>query len=266
MCIILACEPNHRPDVRTIERCWMANPDGAGAMWSADGVVHISKGYMQLDEFLDLVDYIPRDAPCVMHMRIGTSGGYGPEVTHPYPITSDLNALHALDVDAPLGIAHNGILPYKGNDALGISDTVEYIQKVVAPLADTSKVKHQGGLAVSGAARKRLKASSKRSRLAILDADGDMRLTGAGWESVCRGVRASNDSWRPTYPRYTWIPCESEDWADDYDFDVDPWETWDARGELPIGCQLCDAYRDCREWGPTCYLPALTGGEYTETL
>lgn len=246
MCIIIACESGHRPDDRTIARSWSVNPDGGGVMWASDGTVHVSKGYMDLPAYLDCIHSIPTDCPAVLHMRIGTSGGYGPTVTHPYPVTADLDALHALDVDCPVGIAHNGILPYKSDDSRGISDTVAYIQQVVAPLSRTDKVRKQGGLAKSPTARKRLKATSRGSRLAVLDASGAMRLTGDGWETVSRGVHASNSSWS----RYI-VDLDVDDWADEYDADDYGAWSYDAPWHMAT-CEGCDDYDACHALGWLC--------------
>lgn len=260
MCIIIACDSNHRPDDRTITRSWLANPDGGGMMWADGQTVHISKGYMRLDEYMDAIHAVPVDCPLVLHMRIGTSGGYGPEVTHPYPVTDDLNALHALDVDCPVGIAHNGVLPCKSDDVAGVSDTVAYIMQVVAPLARSRKVQAQGGLAVSQAARKRLKATSRGSRLAVLDAQGHMRMTGEGWQSMGKGLHASNGSWRQT-AWHRWIDCDVEDVCDDWDM-----------ADLPTICEDCQEYRECLYYGPWCDEATLAdlaeiaaGGDYTVT-
>lgn len=263
MCIIIACDSNHRPDDRTIARSWAANPDGGGMMWADGGTVHISKGYMRLDDYMDAIHTVPVDCPMVLHMRIGTSGGFGPEVTHPYPVTTDLDALHALDVDCPVGIAHNGVLPYETDDTAGISDTVAYIMQIVAPLAQSRKVQKQGGLARSQAARKRLKATSQGSRLAILDARGNLRMIGEGWQSMGKGLHASNGSWHQT--AWTkWIDCEVED-CDDWDF-----------AKLPAICESCSEYKECRYYGPWCDEDTLAelervsdfadiGGDYTVT-
>ena len=247
MCIILSCDPHCRPDAETLRRCWDSNPDGGGVMWCEGGKVEIVKGLMTFRDLLAAVDYAPDDSPLVVHMRIGTSGGYGAEVTHPYPITSKIDALHALDVESTYGIAHNGVLPYPTDDAAGISDTVYYVQHVVAKIATKKSVRKRGGICQCHTAKRRLADTSKGSRLALLDYMGNVLLVGHGWQTVTTGIQASNGTWRtPRWGRYY-------SFLDDADDDGDAL-AWDDDG-LPYysdSCKWCDAWDDCKSWGPMC--------------
>ena len=241
MCIILTCDSNHRPTASTIDTCWHGNPDGAGYAYATGSEVVISKGYMALRDFKAALSRVPETAPLILHFRIGTSGGYGPEVTHPYPVTSDLAALHALDVECPVAIAHNGILPYDADDERGISDTVAYVMRVVSRVARQRPVRDHGGLCKSPKARRALRRTSQGSRLALIDAAGHLLRIGDGWETVAPGVYASNSSWRPYKARYSSLYG-----AFDYDeCDADYYE-------LPNYCYGCDAYDYCKEEGPFC--------------
>lgn len=270
MCIILSCAPGARPSRELLSDCWNNNPDGGGLMYDHGGVVHVSKGYMNFSDLATAIDRVPSDAHLIVHMRIGTSGGYGPEVTHPYPITRDLELLHALDLVCPVAIAHNGVLPYPSDEALGISDTVAYVSSEVARIASMRRVRSGGGLARSSKARDLLKATSKGSRLAVLDGSGHVRLTGDGWEGVTRGIQASNGSWR--YRRWG-RGCVVDDWDD-----FDPWDDWGTDGApLPEtrdlaelmerwGCAGCDCCEDCYHYGTLCGLETIGGDEREESL
>lgn len=241
MCIILTCDANRRPTAETIETCWCGNPDGAGYAYATGAGVVISKGYMTLHDFTSALADVPGDVPLILHFRIGTSGGYGPEVTHPYPVTSDLTALHALDVECPVAIAHNGILPYDSDDAAGVSDTVAYIQRVVSRMARQRLVRDHGGLCKSTKARRALRRTSQGSRLALIDAAGHLLRIGDGWETITPGVYASNGGWRPIKARYASRhgAFGYSDRASDY-------------YDLPDYCSWCDAYEYCKETGPFC--------------
>lgn len=237
MCIILTCDPDRRPTSETIETCWVANPDGAGYAYATGDKVVISKGYMDLDDFEWALRHVPENVPLILHFRIGTSGGYGPEVTHPYPVTSSLEALHALDVEAPVAIAHNGILPYPSDDAQGISDTVAYVMRVVSRVARQRPVIDHGGLCRSSKARRTLRLTSKGSRLALIDAAGHLLRIGEGWETVRPGVYASNGGW-----------CYKPHYASLYG----RFGYYDSGYDLPEYCIGCDAYECCKETGPFC--------------
>ena len=238
MCIILTCDANRRPDADTIETCWRVNPDGAGYAYATGSEVVISKGYMDFEEFSFALSRVPQDVPLILHFRIGTSGGYGPEVTHPYPVTADLTALHALDLEAPVAIAHNGILPYDADDTRGISDTIAYIRRVVSRVARQRSVIDHGGLCKSAKARHALRRTSKGSRLALIDAAGHLLRIGEGWETVSPGVYASNSGWRCKARYASLYGCIGSPYRDTYD--------------LPSYCCGCDAYDYCAETGPFC--------------
>ena len=115
MCIILACESNRRPSEDVLQTCWLYNPDGAGIAYPEGGGVHVEKGLMSYDEFAFAYAAMPYDVPCLIHFRIGTSGGTDPAtmaaLTHPFGVCSDLERVLYPD-GAPLVMAHNGILPY----------------------------------------------------------------------------------------------------------------------------------------------------------
>lgn len=140
MCII-ACKPIgiDMPDADTITNMWYSNPDGAGFMYNHDGRVHISKGYMKLDKFLEAIDKLAKKIDLtrtgvVMHFRITTHGGTKPENTHPFPVSDSLPMLRKLTVSAKLGVAHNGIIDITPRSK-DISDTMEYVMSQLAPLS-----------------------------------------------------------------------------------------------------------------------------------
>ena len=231
MCIILACESNHRPSEDVLQTCWLHNPDGAGIAYPEGGVVRVDKGLMTYDEFLSAYAAMPAYVPCLIHFRIGTSGGTDAAtmeaLTHPFGVCSDLG--HVLDPDgAPLVMAHNGILPYP-SDALH-SDTVTYAQTVLAPMRMTS----------CGAVRRnlrRIRKTSKASRLAFIDAAGDTVVVGAGWENVCPGVRASNAGWCPS--RWIYAPDYYDEW-------LEPQEREEREYAATLmGCEGCAALEEC---------------------
>lgn len=243
MCVILTCDAGKRPDNHILKNCWSSNPDGAGFAYATGACVVLSKGYMDYLSLEDALRTVPDAAPLIIHFRIGTSGGYGPEVTHPYPVTSDLTALHALDVECPVAIAHNGILPYDSDDARGVSDTVAYIQRVVSRVARQKTVRAHGGLCTSAKARMALRRTGRGSRLALIDAAGHLLRIGEGWETVAPGIYASNGTWRPLKVRHSSLyGCFGYDWHDEDS----------GHYALPDYCYGCESYESCMDYGPFC--------------
>ena len=233
MCIILACESNRRPSEDVLQTCWLHNPDGAGIAYPEGGGVRVEKGLMCYDEFVFAYAAMPYGVPCLIHFRIGTSGGTGPDtmaaLTHPFGVCSDLERVLYPD-GAPLVMAHNGILPYP-SDAIH-SDTVTYAQTVLAPMH----------MASCGAVRRnirRIRKTSKASRLAFIDASGDVVVIGAGWENVSEGVRASNSGWRAS----RWV---RDSWPGDGYAGAQDLEERRYASSL-IGCDECECLEDCLE-------------------
>lgn len=141
MCVI-AIKPKgvDMIDDQTIKDMWDTNSDGAGFMYlNKDNDVIINKGYMVYEEFLknvkeiDDVDDI-KETPLILHFRITTHGGTSPENTHPFPVSTQVDHLKALDVKAHLAMAHNGVIS-SVNTADDLSDTQIFIKDIIAPLS-----------------------------------------------------------------------------------------------------------------------------------
>ena len=113
MCVICASPAGVRqPSIPEIERMFHRNPHGAGYMYARGGKVIIHKGFMNLDDFVTAIlneQFTALDS-VVYHFRISTQAGVNPEMTHPFPLTNQLEYMKELDVKCGCGIAHNGII------------------------------------------------------------------------------------------------------------------------------------------------------------
>ena len=113
MCIICVSPKRVRqPNVTTIRRMFQNNPDGAGYMVARDGKVIISKGFMNVDEYIEAIraEHFTAKDPVVYHFRISTQAGVNPEMTHPFPLSNRIEHMKVLDVECSCGVAHNGII------------------------------------------------------------------------------------------------------------------------------------------------------------
>ncbi|MBR3240919.1 MAG: hypothetical protein IKF99_21095 [Oscillospiraceae bacterium] len=113
MCIICVSPKRVRqPNVTTIRRMFRNNPDGAGYMVARDGKVTISKGFMDVDEYIEAIraEHFTAKDPVVYHFRISTQAGVNPEMTHPFPLSNRIEHMKVLDVECSCGVAHNGII------------------------------------------------------------------------------------------------------------------------------------------------------------
>ncbi len=113
MCIICVSKYGVlEPTEQELYTMFQNNPHGAGYMVARYGMVKISKGYMDFDEFLNAVQkecFTEKDS-VVYHFRISTQAGVSPEMTHPFPLSNRLPRMEKLDTTCRIGVAHNGII------------------------------------------------------------------------------------------------------------------------------------------------------------
>ena len=190
MCIICVSPKGIRqPSIATIRTMFQRNPHGAGYMCIRDGKVFISKGYMNVEAFINVIRYehfTPND-PVVYHFRISTQAGINPEMTHPFPLSRRLSDMKALDVECRCGIAHNGIIRLTTDpNNKEYSDTAIFITEYLADLIRRpSDLKNPTML--------RLIKQLAGSKLAIMDASGYIATVGNFINS--NGLLFSNTSY-----------------------------------------------------------------------
>lgn len=194
MCIIsVSAAGIPQPDEQTLRQMFDANPHGAGYMVARDGSVEISKGFMTWPEFIHAVRYeqFTEDDSVVYHFRIATQAGIVPQMTHPFPLTSDIAKTRLIDCKCPIGVAHNGVISLTSNQRDKIySDTAHFIAEFLCYLVrDPDDIRNQ---AIISAIRR----LTGWSRFALMDGTGYVAtvgdfITGDG------GILYSNDSFRP---------------------------------------------------------------------
>jgi len=97
MCIAISKPENILIPHAHLEQSFFNNDDGAGFMYAQNGQLHIEKGFMTFDSFMEA--YTPHEEkPCVVHFRIKTHGDVNADNTHPFRVGRDL------------GFVHNGII------------------------------------------------------------------------------------------------------------------------------------------------------------
>ena len=147
MCII-CYKPNKvdLPSDDVIRTMFKNNPDGAGFMYPLGGIteskdlisvcrwegVQIKKGFMDVESFLKALHEItkPKDRPIVMHFRIATHGKKDQGATHPFPLSGD-----KIELRAPIGIAHNGIISQCCSSSKMLSDTQIFVKRFLTEIS-----------------------------------------------------------------------------------------------------------------------------------
>ncbi len=121
MCIICVSPRKVRqPSLATIKTMFLRNPHGAGYMFARDGIVHISKGYMDVESYIEALrreHFTAKDA-VVYHFRISTQAGVNPAMTHPFPLSNKLAHMKALQGVQRHGAVHRR-LPLRNHPLLG---------------------------------------------------------------------------------------------------------------------------------------------------
>lgn len=175
MCIICASPAGApQPDTNTIAKMFAHNPHGAGYMYARDGKVTIHKGFMYLGELLAMLrrEHFTEHDSVVYHFRISTQAGVKPAMTQPFPLAQSLRFMEALDLHCGVGVAHNGIIRLTSDPReTRYSDTALFISRYLTRLIDTPDDLHD---------RNTLDTiwSLARSKLAILDSDGNISTVG----------------------------------------------------------------------------------------
>lgn len=183
MCIAIWKEKDMLLSKDTLKNSWDANPDGAGFMYAEEGKVHIVKGLMTFQDFLEA--YEPhKDKACALHFRIATHGNVDAANTHPFRVSDTL------------GLVHNGIINNISCDIdTAMSDTWHFTEKIMKPFEQHWQ--HPGFQSL-------VENFIGFSKLILLDGEGNFSIYNEKqgmWDCQCW---FSNSSYkRKTYPAKT---------------------------------------------------------------
>lgn len=180
----------------TIRQMFSRNRDGAGIMWQEDGKVHIKKGFMKVESFLEFVNSRNdwKDIPAVAHFRIGTAGPNDELNCHPYPVRQK----NDVESECELAMVHNGILSgYNPPFGSRLNDTQVFINTVINKLPKK--------FLKNDAIVKLIESSIGTSKLTFLDKEGVITCIGNFIEDG--GYKYSNESYkvyRPAQQKSFW--------------------------------------------------------------
>ena len=252
MCIIAVKPAHHKMiDENNIETMFNTNPDGAGYMYAYNNRVHIEKGFMTLKELLNSLDNLKKkinieEIPLILHFRISTSGKVDGATCHPFPVTSDLNALRKTHVITNLGMAHNGIICDFEEKKSIYSDTQLFVNKCVSYLYDMNpKFLHDDRT------EKLLEPIINGSRLAFLDSHGNIYRYGEWCESD--GIYYSNEGYIPWQSRYYHY---NDAYYSKYYYGDDYYYYGDEDQELKI-LEKLEAYEEINNHDDICYIRTM---------
>lgn len=216
MCVICVKEKDVLfPSKQTLENCFFNNNDGAGFMYVHEGKVHIKKGLMTFETFYEALSLAREKtgdkAAYVMHFRISTQG-FNKECTHPFPLSSKMCNLKKLKGNCTIGIAHNGILKLTSDGSHTYSDTMKFITDFLSLIIDSKSFYNDPKKLTL------IERLSENNRLAILDNDSHITMTGEGWVHDKDGCYYSNNSYRYKNQVYTAPSYNMNNWARNNDW------------------------------------------------
>ena len=207
MCVI-AIKPVGIPMINEalFKKMWDTNEDGAGFMYMVNGQVHISKGYMEFNDFTNAIAGVEKrlmrknvdvaNVPFVFHFRIATHGGVSKANTHPFPVVSNEKLIKETELVTDLGVCHNGVISSVTASAT-MSDTMVYITDVMANLYSLNDTFH-----TTLYGKQLLENTIGASKLAFLDKNGVIETVGEFKTSTnadYKGLLFSNLNHEMTY-------------------------------------------------------------------
>lgn len=177
MCIAIWKPEEKIISKETLARCFKANPDGAGYMYSADGKLHMKKGFFNFDDFYN--EYVKdEEHQCLIHFRIKTHGEISVENCHPFIITNNI------------GFIHNGII--SGYGSATQSDTLLFNEEILKPIVTTYGKKSLW----SAHFKKLIEAAIGYSKLVFLTSSGESIIYNEQKGEWDEGVWYSNTSYK----------------------------------------------------------------------
>lgn len=236
------------------------NSDGAGFAYVLDNKVFVEKGLMEYKDFerayamlektIKKANKDIKDIPIVLHFRIGTHGPNSEGLTHPFPISHDFKHLTALDYNADIVMAHNGIIN-SVTPRTGWSDTQQYIKDIILPMAKANRYFYTNPFM-----KELMENTINGSKFVFLDKTGKVSYVG-DWKEQ-DGIKYSNLNHEHTYWTGGYSPYGYGFWADSY-------STAKKCKPLPVGSRLFK-YQDLdSQWTPVAGAVPVTVSESMKT-
>lgn len=185
MCVILVKPANIDIPEKTLKKCWKANPDGAGIMFSLDSKLFIAKGFMTFPTFLEYYTNL-KNLNMVIHFRWASAGEIRPEQTHPFRINKRLGVCHNGTIQA---IKIKKELIDSQDSKTQPSDTQLFVNNILKGLP-TGFLNNESTIDL-------IKEYCYGSVMVFMDNRGEIKIVGEyNPQVVINGVWYSNDFWR----------------------------------------------------------------------
>lgn len=163
------------PTDSELRNCFRNNSDGAGIAYydKTRKNVIIDKGYMREDRFIEIINRYNFDENdlVLIHCRTATHGGVAPQLTHPFPISTDEDQMRLLDNRVESALVHNGIISGTASKHR-VSDTMAFIRDVIAKKQVYNHIYYSNGI------RNKLEKEIGWSKMAFINNKGECCTVG----------------------------------------------------------------------------------------
>lgn len=199
MCVIGVYRKSIPFNYDEMDNCFTRNKDGAGVMWNDGHTVHIRKGFMEKEKFIEFLKTLPVDCDRVIHCRIATAGKVSPECCHPFPVSPKYEEMRLLDTTVTWAFAHNGVLHSynpQGGLTANYSDSMAFGKRMLNELLVRGLDLHDSLI------EELLSSHIGYSKLAVMNKD-NVSTIGDFEQSLTSKATYSNSSYKKQqYSRY----------------------------------------------------------------
>lgn len=176
MCIAILKPDDKVLTKEVLENCSINNPDGCGFAYINDEGLIIIKKFMDFKDFWEDYKDIQENHTMLIHFRIATHGNIELANCHPFKLNDHM------------ALIHNGIISGYGSKTENLSDTRDFIDKVVGNISykmwKNPSFRTLVGKAIGS------------SKFAILDNDNNYYIINEDLGSWVDGVWYSNNSYK----------------------------------------------------------------------
>jgi glutamine amidotransferase len=175
MCIAILKPSDKTLDKDLLQTCADNNPDGCGFAYNLDDKIIIKK-FMDFNSFWKEYSKVQEGKTMLIHFRIATHGNVELANCHPFKLNNHM------------ALIHNGIISGYGSKTENLSDTRDFIDKVIGNIS-YKMWKNPSFI-------KLVEATIGYSKLVILDNKGKYYIINEKKGDWVDGVWYSNSSWK----------------------------------------------------------------------
>lgn len=195
MCIAIVKPKDKVIPKEVLQTCAEANPDGMGFAFCRNGKVFIYKTVDNFEKFYEAYSKVETTSTMLIHFRIATHGEVCKENCHPFKLNNRM------------ALVHNGIISGYGSKTDNVSDTRDFIDKVIGNISHKQWRNHSF--------RELVGKVIGYSKFGILDKTGEYFIINESKGIWDDGVWYSNSSYKPKKVVEN-TTKEDKDWFDSW--------------------------------------------------